>query len=104
MRIPSLGALLCGLVISSAPALAQHTPEVTFKVEVSSVEEDVRVVDRNGNFVRGLTASDFQIVENGKPQKIANFGVVDLPVAVAPETGDQPVESDVVSNLSGQSG
>lgn len=73
-----------GLVFATAFAVAQTpaptpatpaqpssppTPEVTFKVEVNYVEEDVRVVDRDGRFVRGLKREDFQVFEDGKPQK-----------------------------------
>src|SRR6185503_15704301 len=79
-----------GLVLATALAAAQQppspqesttppTPEVTFKVEVNYVEEDVRVVDREGRFVRGLKREDFQVVEDGKPQKVETFGMVDIP-------------------------
>jgi VWFA-related protein len=79
-----------GLVLATAFAAAQApeqpaqpasppAPEVTFKVEVNYVEEDVRVVDREGNFVRGLTLEDFQVFEDGKPQKVQTFGMVDIP-------------------------
>src|SRR5687768_14269633 len=70
-----------GLMVATALAAAQAppTPEVTFKVEVNYVEEDVRVVDRDGNFVRGLKQEDFQVFEDGKPQKVQTFGMVDIP-------------------------
>lgn len=78
-------------------------PEVTFKVEVNYVEEDVRVVDRNGNFVRGLKQEDFQVLEDGKPQKIQIFGMVDIPL-VRPRRplffggDDLPIDPDVAVN------
>ena len=56
---------------------------MTFRVEVNYVEEDVRVVDRDGNFVRGLKQEDFQVLEDGKPQKVQTFGMVDIPVTPA---------------------
>ena len=64
----------------SAPGQGIAPPEVTFKVEVNYVEEDVRVVDRDGNPVRGLKQEDFQVLEDGKPQKIQTFGMVDIPL------------------------
>jgi VWFA-related protein len=82
----------------SAPA-----PEVTFKVEVNYVEEDVRVVDRDGNFVRGLKQEDFQVLEDGKPQKIQTFGMVDIPL-IRPRTplylgpAAVPITPDVAVN------
>jgi VWFA-related protein len=78
-------------------------PEVTFKVEVNYIEEDVRVVDRNGNFVRGLKQEDFQVFEDGKPQKVQTFGMVDIPIT-RPRTplflgpGALPIEPDVAVN------
>ena len=98
-----------GLVLATAFAAAQTpsaqppTPEVTFKVEVNYVEEDVRVVDSDGNFVRGLKQEDFQVLEDGKPQKVQTFGMVDIPNTrlrkprfLAPDA--LPIEPDVAVN------
>ena len=94
-----------GLVLATALASAQAppTPEVTFKVEVNYVEEDVRVVDKDGNFVRGLKQEDFQVLEDGKPQKVQTFGMVDIPntrprkpLYLAPDA--LPIEPDVAVN------
>jgi VWFA-related protein len=106
MRLRCFAVLVC--CVSVAPSLinGQTAPEVTFKVEVNSIEEDVRVLDKAGTFVRGLTRDDFQIIENGKPQKIATFGLVDLPFTPFEPSGDSPlpIESDVVSNQHSQDG
>src|SRR5262245_42659523 len=99
--------LVTALAVAQAPAPAPQTsppaPEVTFKVEVNYVEEDVRVVDRDGHFVRGLKQEDFQVFEDGKPQKIQTFGMVDIPVTrprtplyLGPEA--VPISSDVAVN------
>jgi VWFA-related protein len=103
-----------GLVLATALAAAQQppspqestappTPEVTFKVEVNYVEEDVRVVDREGRFVRGLKREDFQVFEDGKPQKVETFGMVDIPntrprtpLYLGPDA--LPIEPDVAVN------
>jgi VWFA-related protein len=100
-----------GLMLATAFAVAQEpgtpastqAPEVTFRVEVNYVEEDVRVVDRDGNFVRGLKREDFQLNEDGKPQKINTFGMVDIPVMpirrplfMGPDA--MPIDPDVASN------
>ena len=74
-----LATALAGAQAPPQPAVQPPTPEVTFKVEVNYVEEDVRVVDRDGNFVRGLRQEDFQVFEDGKPQKVQTFGMVDIP-------------------------
>ena len=51
----------------------------TFRVAVDYVEVDALVTDRQGNFVRDLKKEDFQVLEDGKPQTIANFSLVDIP-------------------------
>jgi VWFA-related protein len=38
---------------------------------------DARVTDENGNFVQGLQAEDFEIYQDGRPQEIAKFYVID---------------------------
>jgi VWFA-related protein len=108
-----------GLMLATALATAQPPaqppapqtdasvapPEVTFKVEVNYVEEDVRVVDTKGNFVPNLKREDFQLLEDGKPQKINTFGMVDLPLTPASSSRPLlvgkdalPIEPDVASN------
>ncbi len=64
------------------PAAPQ--PPVTFRAEVNYVEVDARVLDAQGNFIAGLTANDFQVLEDGQPQKVSVFSVVNLPVERAP--------------------
>src|SRR5687768_16858811 len=54
-------------------AIAQDTPRFSERLDVSLVNVEVIVTDRDGNRVRGLKAEDFTILEEGKPQQIANF-------------------------------
>ncbi|MGH8165985.1 MAG: VWA domain-containing protein, partial [Woeseiaceae bacterium] len=63
-----------------AQAPAQGPPSVTFQVEVNYVDVDVVVTDEQGNFVPGLTRADFEVREDGKPQKIDTFAYVEIPV------------------------
>lgn len=115
MKTRFSAATVAGLVLATALAWAQApdpappqspappTPEVTFKVEVNYVEEAVRVVDRDGNFVRGLKQEDFQVLEDGKPQKVQAFGMVDIPNTrprrpLYLEPNALPIEPDVAVN------
>jgi VWFA-related protein len=117
MRSRLTCATAIGLLLATAFAVAQTpasapaaqtessapTPEVTFKVEVNYVEEDVRVVDRQGQFVKSLKREDFQLVEDGKAQKINTFGMVDVPLAPIQKPlfagrDALPIEPDVASN------
>jgi VWFA-related protein len=43
----------------------------------------VQVTDAQGNYIPGLSAKDFTLLEDGKPQKIAFFGAEKLPVSLA---------------------
>ena len=88
------------VVPSFSSAVAQAPPSVTFQVEVNYVDVDAIVTDDKGNFVSGLTRDDFEVFEDGKPQKIEMFSYVELPV----EPDDRftainrPVTSDARSN------
>jgi VWFA-related protein len=81
-------------------------PGVTFRAEVNYVEVDARVIDAQGNFVSNLSQRDFQVFEDGKPQQIRIFSLVNLPIdrAARPLFASKPVESDVQTNLSGYNG
>jgi VWFA-related protein len=58
----------------------QGQPPVTFRVEINYVEVDAFVTDAQGNIVSDLTANDFELLEDGKPQKISTFSLVNLPI------------------------
>jgi VWFA-related protein len=85
-KIPSLVGLGLLLVVSSPgsrsklSAQAQTPPSVTFQVEVNYVDVDAIVTDEQGNFVPGLSREDFEVFEDGKPQKVEMFSYVELPV------------------------
>jgi VWFA-related protein len=55
---------------------AQQPPP--FKSRVTVVPVDVRVVDRNGKPITGLTAADFTVTEDGVPQSIVHFSFQQL--------------------------
>ena len=67
----------------------------TFRAEVEYVEVDALVTDEQGRFVPSLRKEDFRIFEDGKPQTIANFALVEIPM----DRGERPggVEPDVGS-------
>ena len=58
---------------SAVPLTATEGPRLGETIDVSIVNVDAVVTDRQGNPVRGLTKDDFQILENGKPQAVTNF-------------------------------
>lgn len=89
---------------AQTPAPAQPPrgtqPPVTFRVEVNYVEIDATVEDAQGNFVKNLTKDDFQIIEDGKPQALTAFSMVDIPIERPdpPLYASTPIAPDVVSN------
>lgn len=95
MRFTLPVVLLAALAQAPGPQ-----PPVTFRVEVNYVEVDASVTDAQGRFVRHLTKDDFQLVEDGAPQTLTAFSMVDIPV----EPVDPPLFSktaippDVASN------
>ena len=66
-------ALVLSLVVA-AVVFAQVKETVT----VSVVEVPVKVVDRDGNPVRGLTAANFKIIDEGKERPVSSFDVIDF--------------------------
>jgi Ca-activated chloride channel family protein len=53
------------------------------RIETQLVSVPAIVTDRTGRPLTGLKASDFQIFEDGRPQKIANFSTTEAPFEVA---------------------
>src|ERR1700757_482104 len=73
--VPALGLLFataCAATLCTAPVcMAQKEP--TFHVDVPLVNVFVSVTDKAGAPIGGLAKEDFELSENGKPQKIAVF-------------------------------
>jgi VWFA-related protein len=60
-----------------------RAPENLEQVDVDLVELYTSVTDASGQNVRGLTAADFEVLEAGKPQKLAKFEHVEnLPLTL----------------------
>ena len=78
MRRAAIAIAAIVMVIgTAAPGLAQQQAAdgtFTLKVQSDIVLTNVVVRDKKtGEVVKGLTAADFTVLENGKPQKIASF-------------------------------
>lgn len=71
------------VAIASAVDLPAQEP-VTFKAAVELVPISAVVRDRHGRFVSNLSPADFEILDNGSPRRIIDFGVdADGPITVA---------------------
>lgn len=67
-----------GLQAQKTPAqpAQKPIPPVSERVEVSVTNVEVIVTDSKGNRVQGLTRDDFEVYQDGLPQKITNFYAV----------------------------
>jgi VWFA-related protein len=81
-------------------------PPLTFRAEINYVEVDARVLDQQGKFIPGLKPEEFELFEDGKPQKVSAFSLVNIPVerVERPLFASRPVEPDVRNNLQGADG
>lgn len=80
-------AAAAGLALLAAASSAQERRPPTFSSQVELVTVDAVVLDGGGNLVRGLSAADFVLLEDGQPQPIASFEAFDAgaaPPATAP--------------------
>src|SRR3954453_16818045 len=60
-------------VLAAVPLYAAEGPRMGETIDVSIVNVDAIVTDKQGNRVAGLTKDDFEIFENGKLQPVTNF-------------------------------
>ena len=84
---PLRGNLLALGIFSLLPAAAQSPENPSFRISVDLVQVDAVVNDSKGNHIRDLGADDFQVTEDGKPQKITNFSWIDARPDPAARTG-----------------
>jgi Ca-activated chloride channel family protein len=67
-------ALALTLVSGPETRMAAQESEPNIRVVVDMVQLNVAVTDAKGNYITGLRPSDFVIVEDSIPQKLATFG------------------------------
>jgi VWFA-related protein len=102
MPISTSLVLALGFSLASLAAQAQQQPsttqsQFTLKVNSDLVLTNVVVRDKKtGEVVRGLTAKDFTLLENGKPQRIASFDFESVDQAAA-------LDEATISGEAGQS-
>jgi len=83
-----LVAVLLSGTASWAPA--QDT-QLNIRVKVELVQLNVAVMDRKGNYISGLRPSDFVVMEDGIPQKVATFGEGNEPMrSIVDASADSP--------------
>jgi VWFA-related protein len=83
------------------PSPAGQRTVPTFRANVEAVLVDFTVVDGSGRFVRDLTADDVRVLEDGRPQTVSTFSLVDIPIEPdsTPRFAGTIVDRDSVSNV-----
>lgn len=83
-----------GIALTLAASAAAIAAQQTFRAAVDLVHFSVVVTDRHGEPIKGLTADDFEIVEEGKPQTVKFFSAGD-------PTADLPLHLGFLLDTSG---
>jgi len=76
VRAFTLAAIVLVIGLTASPIAQQATP--AFRTNVDLVVVDVVVRDKSGAPVKGLTANDFEIREDNRPQQIVSFNVEEI--------------------------
>ncbi|HEY2153039.1 MAG TPA: VWA domain-containing protein [Vicinamibacterales bacterium] len=63
------------------------TAAAQFRSQTSLIEAGAMVLDRDGEEVRGLVQSDFEVLEDGRPSPIQTFAEVDADEPATPDDG-----------------
>jgi VWFA-related protein len=98
LSILALGAS-AGLLARGGPR--QPPPQPTFRTQVNVIQVDAVVLDQQGRFVSDLRQDEVEVLEDGKPQRLASLQVVNVPVerVEAPLfLGTAAVKPDVQTN------
>ena len=77
--------VVLAVLAAVTPLSAAEGPRMGETIDVSIVNVDAIVTDKQGNRVRGLTRNDFEIFESGKLQPITNFTEVGAGQAPSPD-------------------
>ncbi len=98
----ALSLVACWLALLVCASFARQLPPSqppTFRIGIDAVQLDVSVLDAERRPVRGLTAADFTVLDDGTARRIVQFAAVELPrEATAPSSFADGVPPDVVRN------
>src|SRR5215212_4974053 len=99
MARPSLAALTFAMALSLFAVPGAQQPQQpppadpqqpVFRTGINFVRVDVIVTDSKGNPIDDLKAEDFEVVEEGKPQKIDTFKLIKLDGGIADAAKEMP--------------
>ena len=96
MRKTIFTFVFCFLFTTSifAQTPTPNIDEDVVKITTNLVQFDAIVTDKDGNQVKSLTAADFEILQDGKPQKITNFSYVNTEAPPNQTTASETKKTD----------
>lgn len=92
----AVNGFLCLISLSLFSSLSQ---EPVIRVSVDLVQVDASVTDRQGKRMADLTSEDFQVLEDGKQQKITHFSYIHAGAVPAVVETKVPLPSWAPANL-----
>jgi VWFA-related protein len=110
LRRANVACRVCALAVFAGVGLGAQSgppPQSAFRATVNLIPVDVSVLDRNRRPMRGLTAADFVVLEDGRPRPVVAFSEIEIPSVDirTPDGGDgasapwtRDVAPDVVGN------
>jgi VWFA-related protein len=98
-----VGAAAIGAAVltaaSSQPLAQQPQPRSVFRSRLNVISVDVIVRDKSGAVVRGLTANDFEVREDGRPQEISSFSFEEISQKALPAVESAELLAGVEARL-----
>ncbi len=74
----AIRVVICASLLDAQQPSNSPPADVVFSVTTLRVQVDAVVTDSKGHYVTDLTADDFTIYDDGKPQKITNFTYISV--------------------------
>src|ERR1041384_2426911 len=98
-----LPALFLGLCGFSAMNVAAQEDHPNIHVQVNMVQLNVAVTDSKGNYITGLRPQDFEVTEDGIPEKLAVFaeGHESVPLHAGQTPEAKPAQEFSATQLAG---
>src|SRR6266699_1295574 len=82
-KTPLFAIFLAAVILCAAVSVASaQEPEDTVRTDISLVQLNVGVVDRQGRTITSLSQNDFAVYEDGKKQNIFHFESTDSPFSL----------------------
>ena len=82
---PKLPSDVTAASANETPSKADAAPAdpSALRIETTLVVVPVMAMDKNGKYLPGLAATDFEVYEDGVKQEISDFGSIEAPIQVA---------------------